>query len=1128
MATPSERFRSAVVGTPPNPLKNPETVASVEAFEALESETRASFTEVGTKIAPIPGMQNSITQLQADVDALEAIGSTGVKWKDPVRTVALVNTSVSSGLVNGAVVNGVTLATGDRVLLVAQSTPATNGPYIVPAAGAASRATDADTGAEILAAGFFVKEGATDAGSSYVLTTPGPITIGTTALAFTKVAGLNYGMASNPVAIAGTAIDQLMNPANTKAVVDARLSGNAATIINDGLVVDFMGGFGANNNKATKAGDISSLPGSGMTFFRASTKRVTGPDGLQKNYANNEMAYVFDQRTRSPLGVRLEDAVTNLILKTLLGGTGWSSGGVTATINAAANADGTNTATQVVLTGTTNHYARNPDLPVVDGSKYVYEALVKRVSGTGSIWIINTVGASEGVRFFWQSDGTLNAVVSHGTPHTYGWEYAGNGFYRLWVGWTATGGGGLVTANTYFADATGNNNHPDAGTWHHGGAWFYEGTGLRNAPDTTGTSASSIRDVFQLNPAVSMPRLGTSGTIEVEVGPWVERAQQNATFFQLHNSGGSERILVRNGPVGSYQVIVQVTNAAGTSVNLSCGLGKQAGFRVTVTWSPDGVKVYDSGIEAASNAIVLNMAAADTCFIGPTGSAATTNALFRKVSYAPYRKSAAEIGGAAEGAGSFKLGIVGGRQVIIDGLGNPVSPSNSNVYSMFAESAARLAYSSDMYNGSVLSYRQVVPGSTPVLRSHRERLLGYCASGQSLGAASTTYDGALILPTPLHPPVVLCFPVGPNGFNGAAANTLGSLIPAKSIKIGSGTTVGDGHNLSWAYGVAERTRNLPYQFEPITLMNWAVGGMSVAELSKGGSSISYSNFQAIIAAFAARAADLDMDPVVPYMSWNQGEANTNTGRATYKSALTALFDDYQADIKLATGQDEDVKFIIQQLGSRIASSLPSGICEVPLAQMEMAEQYAGCYLFPLYWTSHNYAVDQSHTNYAGYLLMGELQARVSNWIDEWANRDRIATSLEGDWIGCKLLSATRTGTTVKLKFNVPLKHLGHSLAFDATHIPAFPDYGIRFLDNGVPIALTGTPTITAPDEITINLSSAPTGTTKVDLGYTNTTPDSLGFIRPGTNIRTTWSKPSLFIPGVTLFDWAAMGEKAAA
>lgn len=105
----------------------------------------------------------------------------GLNWKAAVRVATTVNGTLASAFQNAAVVDGVTLATGDRILLKNQSTGGENGIYTVNASGAPTRAVDVDTGAEIVAAAVLVTEGTTQADTVWLNTTNAPITLGTTA-----------------------------------------------------------------------------------------------------------------------------------------------------------------------------------------------------------------------------------------------------------------------------------------------------------------------------------------------------------------------------------------------------------------------------------------------------------------------------------------------------------------------------------------------------------------------------------------------------------------------------------------------------------------------------------------------------------------------------------------------------------------------------------------------------------------------------------------------------------------------------------------------------------------------------------------------------------------------------------
>lgn len=113
----------------------------------------------------------------------------GFSWKASVRAGSTVNVTIASALINGLVMDGVTLATGDRVLLKNQTSPAENGIWVVVATGAATRATDSDTATKVLQEATYIQAGTTLADTQWVNTTNAPITLGTTGLVFAQVGG---------------------------------------------------------------------------------------------------------------------------------------------------------------------------------------------------------------------------------------------------------------------------------------------------------------------------------------------------------------------------------------------------------------------------------------------------------------------------------------------------------------------------------------------------------------------------------------------------------------------------------------------------------------------------------------------------------------------------------------------------------------------------------------------------------------------------------------------------------------------------------------------------------------------------------------------------------------------------
>jgi hypothetical protein len=114
----------------------------------------------------------------------------GLDVKQSVRAATTAPILLASGLENGDTIDGVTLATGDRVLVKDQSTASENGIYVVQASGAAVRATDFDSNAEVTSGAFtFVEEGTANADSGFVLSTNGTINVGVTGLTFAQFSG---------------------------------------------------------------------------------------------------------------------------------------------------------------------------------------------------------------------------------------------------------------------------------------------------------------------------------------------------------------------------------------------------------------------------------------------------------------------------------------------------------------------------------------------------------------------------------------------------------------------------------------------------------------------------------------------------------------------------------------------------------------------------------------------------------------------------------------------------------------------------------------------------------------------------------------------------------------------------
>jgi hypothetical protein len=208
-----------------------------------ETGTVAFTADVDTRLATAGGTMtgaiamgtNKITGLGTPTDGTDAAtknyvdsAAQGIDWKASVRAATTANVTLASDLENGDTLDGVTLATGDRVLVKNQSTGSQNGIYVVKASGAPDRSTDADTGAELTSNfAVFVEEGTANADQGYVLTNDGAITVGTTALTFTQFTGLGQIVAGDGLAKTG-------NTLNVTAGTGISITGDAVT--NDGVL----------------------------------------------------------------------------------------------------------------------------------------------------------------------------------------------------------------------------------------------------------------------------------------------------------------------------------------------------------------------------------------------------------------------------------------------------------------------------------------------------------------------------------------------------------------------------------------------------------------------------------------------------------------------------------------------------------------------------------------------------------------------------------------------------------------------------------------------------------------------------------------------------------------------------
>ncbi len=208
-------------------------VASVTA-----EVTRATAAEAAAQAAAISHADTIMAQEVIDRNKAVQDAQNGVVWKQSVRCLAgsaAVPSSSFDGTTmtasaNGAlVIDSVSVAAGDRVLLAKEADAKNHGIYTVQAAGDASnpwslqRAEDFNSDAEIVAAAVLVREGSTYQDQAWIMTTDSA-TLNTSALAWSVFSTPGEHSAGSGLQLAGKEFS-----ISTAGVSTAMIQDNACT-----------------------------------------------------------------------------------------------------------------------------------------------------------------------------------------------------------------------------------------------------------------------------------------------------------------------------------------------------------------------------------------------------------------------------------------------------------------------------------------------------------------------------------------------------------------------------------------------------------------------------------------------------------------------------------------------------------------------------------------------------------------------------------------------------------------------------------------------------------------------------------------------------------------------------------
>jgi hypothetical protein len=181
----------------------------------------------------------------------------GLRTRIVCRAASTANVVIASALENGDVLDGVTLATGNRVLLKNQTTTSENGIYIVVATGSASRDPEFDVIGELAGQMVVIQEGTVNADLFFLCTTNTSASLGTDPITFTIVTPQNVGTVTS-VAVADSGSSEFTvtgSPITSSGTINLEVNSISNTKIT-GL------GTAATLNVGTSANNIVQLDGS--------------------------------------------------------------------------------------------------------------------------------------------------------------------------------------------------------------------------------------------------------------------------------------------------------------------------------------------------------------------------------------------------------------------------------------------------------------------------------------------------------------------------------------------------------------------------------------------------------------------------------------------------------------------------------------------------------------------------------------------------------------------------------------------------------------------------------------------------------------------------------------------------
>ena len=639
-------------------------VTATTAVVSTDITTALGYTPVSTTGSSLTGTLtfdgvHTVTGLPTPVNASDAAPKSyvdasvaGLEWKNSVAAASTVNLTVTysngtsgvgatltnAGAQAAFAIDGYTAALNDRILIKNQTTQTQNGIYTVTTLGSGAtnwvltRATDANTTAELNNATMYVVNGTAGADSGWTQTTAN-VTIGTSNIVFVQFSGSGTYSAGTGISLAGNVI---ANTGVLSVTTSTGLSTNTAatgavTITNTGVTSN-VAGTGISVSGATGAVTVTNT---GVTSAVAGTNiTVSGATGAVTIGTSTTPSFSTVTSTvatgTAPFTVTSTTNVPNLNASSLNGATFAAPGAIGST-TASTGAFTTLSASSTVSgTGFSSYLASPPAI----GSTAANTGAFTTISASGQLTSTVATGSAPFVVASTTNVANLNASSLNGAtfaaPGAIGSTTASTGAFTTLTASSTISGSGFTS---YFASppAIGSTTASTGAFTTLGatGAVSFATTTNNQSYTTTGAGTISISS-------------GTAGSINNMVigattaaaGTFTSLTDTSLTANSFLYSGTSGLLTTTTAPTNGQLLIgstglapVAATLTQGTGIGIANAAGSITLSNTGVTSAVAGTGISVSGSTGAvtiTNTGVTSVALSLPSFITVTGSPVTT------------------------------------------------------------------------------------------------------------------------------------------------------------------------------------------------------------------------------------------------------------------------------------------------------------------------------------------------------------------------------------------------------------------------------------------------------------------------------------------------------------------------